>query len=205
MGSPTNEVDRNPLGIIGEGPQMAVTISQGFWMGKYEVTQGEYLALMGSNPSHFQGDPNRPVEMVTWFDVTNYCAKLTLREQAAGRIPAGSQFRLPTEAEWEYACRAGISTRFSYGDDLGYENLSEYAWYAANSSASTHPVGLKLPNLWGLYDMSGNVWEWCQDRPAPIRWDRPRSARTNHGRGSHDARRELGRPRRRHAVGAAPP
>lgn len=158
MGSPTNEVDR-----FDEGPQRAVTISLGFWMGKYEVTQGEYLAVMGSNPSDFKGDSNRPVEQVTWFNATNYCGKLTQRERAAGRIPAGSQFRLPTEAEWEYACRAWTSTRFSYGDDLGYTDLTDYAWYVANSGGTTHPVGQKLPNLWGLYDMHGNVWEWCQD------------------------------------------
>jgi formylglycine-generating enzyme required for sulfatase activity len=183
MGSPTNELDRNSLNDpIGEGPQMAVTIGQGFWMGKYEVTQGEYLAVMGINPSLYNGDQsggespfnqnygtdlNRPVERVSWFDATNYCGKLTRREQTAGRIPVGSQFRLPTEAEWEYACRAGISTRFSYGDDLGYDNLAQYAWYVDDSGGTTHPVGQKLPNLWGLYDMSGNVWEWCQDRPAP--------------------------------------
>jgi len=170
MGSPTNELDRNVLNDdvqIAEGLQTAVTISHGFWMGKYEVTQGEYLAMMGKNPSQFQGDTNLPVESVSWFDATNYCGKLTLREQTAGRIPTGSRFRLPTEAEWEYASRAWTSTRFSYGEDLGYDNLDQYAWYGVNSGSSTHPVGQKLPNSWGLYDMSGNVWEWCQDHPSP--------------------------------------
>ncbi|MEK7677778.1 MAG: formylglycine-generating enzyme family protein [Verrucomicrobiota bacterium] len=165
MGSPTNEVDRGD----NEGPQTAVTISRGFWMGKYEVTQGEYLAVMGSNPSWFSTnhgcaeDLSRPVEMVTWDDATNYCAKLTQRERAAGRIPTDSVYRLPTEAQWEYACRAWTSTRFSYGDDLGYTNLTNYAWYLNNSGDMTHPVGQKLPSPWGLYDMHGNVWEWCQD------------------------------------------
>jgi formylglycine-generating enzyme required for sulfatase activity len=161
MGAPRNELDSSTLGP--EYPQTAVTISRGFWMGKYEVTQGEYLAVMGSNPSNFQGDPNRPVEMVTWFNATNYCGKLTQRERAAGRIATNSVYRLPTEAEWEYACRGSTSTRFSYGDDLAYTNLTQYAWYDANSGSTTHPVGQKLPNPWGLYDMHGNVQEYCQD------------------------------------------
>jgi formylglycine-generating enzyme required for sulfatase activity len=152
-----------------------VTISRGFWMAKYEVTQGEYLAVMGSNPSWFNGDHtsaegqnygtdlSRPVETVSWDDATNYCSQLTQRERAAGRIGTNSVYRLPTEAEWEYACRAWTSTRLSYGDDPGYTNLTNYAWWDANSGGTTHPVGQKLPNPWGLYDMHGNVWEWCQD------------------------------------------
>jgi formylglycine-generating enzyme required for sulfatase activity len=163
MGSPTNEVDRSD----NEGPQTAVAISRGFWMGKYEVTQGEYEAVMGSNPSHFTGNPNRPVEQVSWDDATNYCGQLAQRERAAGRILINSVYRLPTEAEWEYACRAGTTTRFSYGDDPGYTNLTNYAWYDGNSGGTTHPVGQKLPNSWGLHDMHGNVWEWCQDWRGP--------------------------------------
>jgi len=159
MGSPPDEVDRYDC----EGPQTAVTISQGFWMGKYEVTQGEYEAVMGNNPSNFTGDTNRPVETVSWHDATAYCAALTERERAAGRIGTNSVYRLPTEAEWEYACRAWTSTRFSYGDDLAYTNLMNYAWYSDNSGLTTHSVGQKLPNPWGLYDMHGNAWKWCQD------------------------------------------
>jgi formylglycine-generating enzyme required for sulfatase activity len=159
MGSPTNEDDRT----VWEGPQTAVTISRGFWMGKYEVTQGEYLAVMGSNPSYYTGDTNRPVEEVSWNDAVAYCAALTERERAAGRIGTNSLYRLPTEAEWEYTCRAWTSTRFSSGDDPGYTNLTNYAWYEGNGDFQTHPVGQKLPNPWGLYDTHGNVWEWCQD------------------------------------------
>jgi formylglycine-generating enzyme required for sulfatase activity len=173
MGSPTNEVDRNP----NEGPQTDVTITRGFWMGKYEVTQGEYLSLIGTNPSYFNGDRSGspwfdqnfgtnlslPVEKVSWEDATNYCARLTARERATGRIPTNYTYRLPTEAEWEYACRAGTPTRFYYGDDPGYTNLANYAWYAGSSHNLSQPVGRLLPNAWGLYDMAGNVWEWCQD------------------------------------------
>jgi formylglycine-generating enzyme required for sulfatase activity len=181
MGSPTNEVDRG----ADEGPQIVVTISRGFWMGKHEVTQKEYQTVTGGNPSWFNGDRtslgygdygvdlSRPVEWVSWEDATNYCAQLTERARTAGRIPTNCVYRLPTEAEWEYACRAWTSTRFSYGDDpghttetaetVGYTNLTNYAWYSENSGGTTHPVGQKLANPWGLHDMHGNVWEWCQD------------------------------------------
>ncbi|MCX6930556.1 MAG: formylglycine-generating enzyme family protein, partial [Verrucomicrobia bacterium] len=111
MGSPTNEVDRQN----DEGPQTQVTLTRGFFLGRYEVTQGEYLSVIGSNPSSSTGDTNRPVETVNWYDATNYCAQLTARERLAGRLPAGWAYRLPTEAEWEYASRAGSTNRFSYG------------------------------------------------------------------------------------------
>ena len=164
MGSPTNEVDRES----DEGPQTLATISKAFLMGKCEVTQMEYLSVIGSNPSHFNTNSQLPVDSVSWSNAANYCAKRTIQELAAGLIPAGSKYRLPTEAEWEYACRAGSIMRFSWGDDLGYALLGNYAWYCANSGGSpggfyTHVVGLKPPNAWGLCDMNGNVWEWCLD------------------------------------------
>jgi formylglycine-generating enzyme required for sulfatase activity len=159
MGSPGFDVNR----AANEGPQTSVTISRGFWMGIHEVTQGEYLAVTTTNPSSFTGDLRRPVESVSWNDATNYCGRLTKGERTAGHIPANWAYRLPTEAEWEYACRAGTITRFYYGDDPGYTNLTNYAWYYPYSDVMTHPVEQKAPNGWGLFDMYGNVWEWCQD------------------------------------------
>jgi formylglycine-generating enzyme required for sulfatase activity len=159
MGSPETELHRQQ----NEGPQTTVTLTRGFWIGKYEVTQAEYLSVMGTNPSVFPGDLSRPVSSVSWPDATNYCWILTQHELAAGRIPAGSQYRLPTEAEWECAARAGTTTRFYYGDDFNYTSLTNYAWYFLNGALTVHPVGQKLPNPWRLYDMEGNVWEWCQD------------------------------------------
>ena len=159
MGSPSTEVGHQ----ADEGPQTIVTLSRGFWISKFLVTQGDYLAVTGSNPSQFPGELNRPVESVSWFAASNYCAQLTQLDLAAGRIPPGSHYRLPTEAEWECAARAGTTTRFYYGDDPNTTSLTNHAWYSANSGFRTHPVGQKLPNPWGLYDMAGNVWEWCQD------------------------------------------
>jgi formylglycine-generating enzyme required for sulfatase activity len=131
---------------------------------------------MGTNPSQFSGiqthgyptgdfgtDLSRPVELVSWNDAAAYCAAFTKQERAAGRIPLNCIYRLPTEAEWEYACRAWTSTRFSYGDDPGMVNFTKYGWFTENSSNTTHAVGQKLPNPWGLYDIHGNVWEWCLD------------------------------------------
>ena len=156
MGSPPDEVDL----YTNEGPQTMVTISQGFLIGKCPVTQQDYLSVVGSNPSYFtpahgsSQDLTRPVETVSWHDATNYCALRTRQERAAGLIAANHAYRLPTEAEWEYACRAGTMTAFYYGDDPSYTNLANYAWYGAysggNSGGTTQPVGLKLPNPWGL-------------------------------------------------------
>jgi formylglycine-generating enzyme required for sulfatase activity len=159
MGSPPTEQSRS----ADEGPQTQAVISRGFWMSEYEVTQGQYLAVTGSNPSAFHGDTNLPVDTVSYLEATNYCAKLTEQEQAGGRLPQGYVYRLPTEAEWEYACRAGTITRFSYGDDPNYSLLGNYAWTRDNTGVATEPVGRKLPNAWGLYDMYGNVYEWCLD------------------------------------------
>ena len=125
-----------------------------FQIGKYPVTQAQYQAVMGNNPSRFSGNPQNPVESVTWFNAQAFCEKLSQL--------TGKNYRLPTEAEWEYACRAGTKTRFSFGDDK--EQLGDYAWVDGNSNNTTHPVGEKRPNPWGIYDMDGNVWEWCADQ-----------------------------------------
>ena len=164
MGSPETEYDRSS----DESPQTEVTLSRGFWVGRFEVTQGEYTAVVGTNYSTFTGDPNQPVEQVSWYDASNYCALLTMQEQAAGRLPAGYVYRLPTEAEWEYVARAGTTTRFFFGDDNhSYTELPNYAWFSADSNGSTHDVGGKQANQWGLYDTSGNVFEWCADLYGP--------------------------------------
>ncbi len=163
LGSPTNEQERS----LDESPQTTVTLSRGYWIGKFLVTQAEYLDLIGVNPSDFKGDLNRPVESVSWGQASNYCVQLTQRELAAGRIPPGAHYRLPTEAEWECAARAGTTTRFYYGDDPTYAGLADHAWYGALNGITTHPVGQKLPNPWGLYDMAGNLLEWCQDWYGP--------------------------------------
>ena len=157
---PLTNMVRIPAGSFHRKDQR-VTVSRDFWLGQFEVTQGEYQALMGHNPSHFQGDDLRPVEKVSHADAVAYCAALTRQEQAAGRLPPGYAYRLPTEAEWEYACRAGSTHRFSFGDDD--QEADRHAWTEENSEGSTQPVGRKLPNAWGLYDLHGNVWEWCHD------------------------------------------
>ena len=159
MGSPGSDPDFTS----DEQPQTTVTLTKGFFIGKYEVTQGEYIAVAGNNPSGFPGDPNLPVESVTWTQATNYCRLLNLQEAGANRLPAGYAYRLPTEAEWEYAARAGSTDRFSWGNDYPYTALQNYAWYSTNSGGGTHLVGQKLPNTWGLYDTAGNVCEWVQD------------------------------------------
>ena len=164
MGSPTSEQQRG----ADEGPQTTVTFSRGFWIGTHEVTQREYLSLMQTNPSSLVGDLSLPISSVSWIDATNYCAKLTQKDLSEGSIPPGSSYRLPTEAEWECAARAGTTTRFSFGDDPDYTILPEFAWNETSGPFSPRPVGQKLPNPWGLYDMAGNVWEWCSDWYGPL-------------------------------------
>jgi formylglycine-generating enzyme required for sulfatase activity len=143
----------------------SVTLSRDFWLHKYEVTQGEYASVMGKNPSQFPGDTNRPVEKLSYFDAVAYCSAVTKHEREAGRLPPGYAYRLPSEAEWEYACRAGTTNFFSFGDAVA--EADQYAWTLENSEGTTHPIGQKRPNPWGLYDMHGNVWEWCNDWFAP--------------------------------------
>jgi formylglycine-generating enzyme required for sulfatase activity len=148
------------------GPVHQVTISCPFWMGQHEVTQAEYQALMGSNPSGFVG-ATQPVETVSWHQARAYCAALTA--QQVGNLPAGYEYRLPTEAEWEYACRAGTTTEFHYGPDLFCNQARFGHSYHSNPPAAcsnpngTAPVGSYAPNAFGLYDIHGNVWEWCLD------------------------------------------
>jgi formylglycine-generating enzyme required for sulfatase activity len=135
-------------------PAHQVTLSQPFYLGKYEVTQAQWSAVMGKSPSHFTGDPHLPVENVTWNEVQEFIRQLNVRENT-------SRYRLPTEAEWEHAARSCALTRYPFGDDPS--QLERYAWDETNAGGRTHAVGQLRPNGWGLYDMLGNVWEWCQD------------------------------------------
>jgi len=144
---------------MGEGGEAhKVTLTKPFGLGVYEVTQQQYEKVMGKNPSKFKA-PQNPVEQVIWNDAVEFCRKLSDLPSEKSR---GYVYRLPTEAEWEYACRAGTTTKYSFGDSES--QLGDYGWYDKNSRKTTHPVGGKKPNPWGLYDMHGNVYEWCQDR-----------------------------------------
>jgi len=157
MGEATNQVD--------------VKLTKGFWLGKTEVTQGQWFAVMGTKQAEWGAKPDTkagddyPATWVSWDEATKFCEELTKQERAAGRLPDGWEYRLPTEAQWEYACRAGTQTAYSFGDDE--KQLGDYAWYDANTKNAgegyAHQVATKLPNPWGLHDVHGNVWEWCRD------------------------------------------
>jgi eukaryotic-like serine/threonine-protein kinase len=153
MGSPSSEAGRGNA-----EKQHQVTLTRPYYLGIYPVTQEQYERVIGTNPSQFKG-ARHPVEKVSWEDAQEFISKLNglSAEQSAGR-----KYRLPTEAEWEYACRASTKTAYSFGDDP--KVLGKYGWFGENSGSKTHPVGEKQPNPWGLYDMHGNVWEWCEDR-----------------------------------------
>jgi len=142
-------------GAEDEWPVHQASVAEGFWMGSHEVTQAEYERVMGSNPSYFKG-PTLPVETVSWDDAMAFCRKLTEQEQAAGRLPEGVQYTLPSEVQWEFACRSGsIGRRPGAVEDL--------AWFSDNAAGTTREVGSREANDWGMYDMLGNVWEWCLD------------------------------------------
>jgi len=148
---------------VHEDPQHLVTISRDFYLGKYEITKAQWQAVMGSTPwlgkIYVLNDPDSPAVYISWNDCHDFIDALSQSNQGT--------FRLPSEAEWEYACRAGTQTRFYWGDDPDYAQIGQYAWYSKSAynigERYAHIVGLKLPNAWGLYDMSGNVHELCQD------------------------------------------
>ncbi len=152
MGSPESDPDSGDI----ERPVHTVTFNYSFEMMTTEVTQGMWEEVMGNNPSFFTGDLNRPVEKVSWEDCQEFVDAMIV-------LDPDYEYRLPTESEWEYACRAGTTTRYYWGDDPGHTLIDQYAWYYDNSEVTTHSVAQKLPNAWGLFDMNGNVLEWCED------------------------------------------
>jgi formylglycine-generating enzyme required for sulfatase activity len=164
MGSPTTEAGRQS----DREDEHNVSLTKGFYLGKYEVTQAQYMAVIGTNPSEFNatGNGNRPVEKVNWTEAVAFCTQLTTQEQAAGRLPAGWAYVLPTESQWEYACRAGTTTAYSWGATIISSNAN-YNWdgggTTGNDFKQTRDVGQYASNPWGFFDMHGNVWEWTAD------------------------------------------
>jgi len=162
MGSPQSEADR-----YDNEAQVPVTLTQGFWLGKYEVTQGEWERVMRTTPWRGQKSvkegPRYAATHISWEEATEFARRLTEQEREAGRLPKSLNYTLPTEAQWEYACRAGTKTAYSFGDNSAM--LSEYDWWSGNTDRQqyAHEVGLKKPNAWGFYDTHGNVAEWCRD------------------------------------------
>lgn len=171
MGSPVSESGRN----TNEGPETVVTLSRGFWIGKYEVTQAEHAAVTGAGTASGFPGPTLPVDFASWSIATNYCSKLTEQEKAAGRLPAGYIYRLPTEAEWEYACRAGTKSPVGVGPGTSLSSTqANFDGGFPYGGAATGPFvrsttvgGAYAPNAWGLYDMHGNTSEFCQDFYGP--------------------------------------
>ena len=164
MGSPESEPARNS-----RETQHQVTLTKDYWLAKYELTQAQWKAVMGTDPSRFKGD-NLPVEQVSWADAKAFCEKLQEQESAAGRVPAGYTYQLPTEAQWEYACRAGTTTATAFGNSLSSTQANFNGNYPYNGGAigphlgKTAIVGSYPANAWGFHDMHGNVQEWCSDK-----------------------------------------
>lgn len=160
MGSPAQENGRNENEM-----QVQVKLTKGFWLGQHEITQSEWQQVMKTTPwagqDFVKEGPNHPATYVSWEDAGLFCVRLTASEQKAGSLPVGWRYALPTEAQWEYACRAGTKSRFSFGDHE--TDLGKYAWCKSNAEECAHEVAQKKPNRWGLYDMNGNVWELCRD------------------------------------------
>ena len=156
MGSPADEEGR----LSDEGPITQVRLTTDFWMGEREITQAQYDSVVGAKPSEFRS-PELPVDSVSWLEAVGFCEALTKQEREAGRLSGNERYRLPTEAEWEYACRAGSFRRFYFGDDPELAEIGGYAWFEENSDAITHEGGQLFPNGFGLFDMAGNVAEWC--------------------------------------------